>query len=87
MKRIYVGNLSYKATDDDLRALFNMYGEVSEATIIMDKETGRSKGFGFVAIDNDAELGEMLRLDGAEHMGRKIKVTEARPREKSKVRS
>ncbi|GAB5408214.1 MAG: RNA-binding protein [Balneolaceae bacterium] len=79
---IYVGNLSYGVTDDNLREVFEAYGEVSSAKVITDKYSGRSKGFGFVEMDNDAEGNAAIeQLDGAEIDGRSVKVNEARPRE------
>ena len=78
---LYVGNLTYQMTDDDLRTAFEAYGEVSSAKIISDRETGRSKGFGFVEMPNDTEGEEAIRsLDNAELGGRNIKVNQARPR-------
>lgn len=78
---LYVGNLSYQMTDDDLHNAFSAYGEVSSAKIIMDRETGRSKGFGFVEMPNDDEGQEAIKgLDGTDVGGRSIKVNEARPR-------
>lgn len=79
---IYVGNLSYGVNDDNLREVFEAYGEVSSAKVITDKYSGRSKGFGFVEMDNDAEAQAAIeQLDGAEIDGRSVKVNEARPRE------
>ncbi|MBD3615187.1 MAG: RNA-binding protein [Gracilimonas sp.] len=79
---IYVGNLSYDVTDDQLREVFEAYGEVSSAKVISDKYSGRSKGFGFVEMDNDAEAQAAIdQLDGAEIDGRAVKVNEAKPRE------
>lgn len=78
---LYVGNLSYQMSDDDLRAAFEPYGEVSSAKIIRDRETGRSKGFGFVEMTSDEAGEEAIRaLDNAEVGGRNIKVNMARPR-------
>ncbi|MCB2204543.1 RNA-binding protein [bacterium] len=78
---LYVGNLSYQMTDDDLRAAFEAYGEVSSAKIIRDRETGRSKGFGFVEMPTDSEAEEAIKqLDNAEVSGRNLKVNQARPR-------
>ena len=78
---IYVGNLSYDMADSDLSELFEEYGPVKKANIIMDRETGRSKGFGFVEMQN-AEDGKnaISELDGKSISGRNIKVNEARPR-------
>jgi len=79
---IYVGNLSYGVSDDNLREIFEAYGTVSSAKVITDKYSGRSKGFGFVEMDNDAEGNAAIeQLDGAEIDGRPVKVNEARPKE------
>lgn len=79
---IYVGNLSYDVNDDQLREVFEAYGEVSSAKVISDRNSGRSKGFGFVEMDNDAEAQAAIdQLDGAEIDGRAVKVNEAKPRE------
>jgi RNA recognition motif-containing protein len=78
---IYVGNLSYQLSDDELRHAFEQYGNVSSATIIMDKATGRSKGFGFVEMPDQASGEQAIKeLDGTDLKGRNIKVNEARPR-------
>jgi len=79
---IYVGNIPYSTSEDDLRSTFSEYGEVSSAKVIMDRDSGRSKGFGFVEMDsNDAGAQAIKALDGTEMEGRNIKVNEARPRE------
>ena len=79
---IYIGNLSYDATDQDLEELFSPYGEVSKTTIIMDRETGRSKGFGFAEMpDDDAAKTAIDALNGSTFLNRNITVNEARPRE------
>jgi RNA recognition motif-containing protein len=79
---IYVGNLSYGVSDDNLREVFEAFGAVSSAKVITDKYSGRSKGFGFVEMDNDAEANAAIeQLDGAEIDGRAVKVNEARPKE------
>ncbi|MBK97741.1 MAG: RNA-binding protein [Balneola sp.] len=79
---IYVGNLSYGVSDDQLREVFEAYGTVSSAKVISDKYSGRSKGFGFVEMDDDNEAKSAIEdLDGAEIDGRAVKVNEARPRE------
>jgi RNA recognition motif-containing protein len=79
---IYVGNLSYDATADDLTAVFAEYGGVKRAQIPTDRETGRSRGFGFVDMDsNDEESAAIEALDGAEWMGRQLRVNKAKPRE------
>lgn len=82
MINIYVGNLPYRTTDDDLREAFAAFGEVASAKIIMDRDTGRSKGFGFVEMPNKDE-GEAAidALNGQDFGGRAAKVNEARPRE------
>jgi len=78
---IYVGNLSYSVTSEELRKAFEQFGEVSAANVVTDKFTGQSKGFGFVEMPNKAN-GEaaIKQLDGADLMGRNIRVNEARPR-------
>lgn len=79
-KNIFVGNLSWSATDEDLRDAFAQYGEVISAKIITDRETGRSRGFGFVEM-NEAEAEEAIEaLNGSNFMGRTMNVNEARPR-------
>lgn len=78
---IYVGNLPYTTSEDDLREMFGAFGAVSRATIIMDRETGRSKGFGFVEMDNGSEAEAAIKsLNESSINGRNIKVNEARPR-------
>ena len=80
-KKLYVGNLSYDATDDDLKALFDTFGEVTSANIIRYRDSNRSKGFGFVEIASDEDGQKAIdELDGTEHMGRNIKVNVARPK-------
>ena len=79
---IYVGNLAYSTTEDDLRTAFEAYGEVSSAKIITDRDTGRSKGFGFVEMSDDGNGNSAIEgLNGQELGDRAIKVNEARPRE------
>ena len=79
---IYVGNLAWATTADDLRALFEPYGAVARAQVVMDRETGRSRGFGFVEMDNPAEAQKAIEaLNGADHGGRTLTVNEAKPRE------
>jgi RNA recognition motif-containing protein len=79
---IYVGNLSYGMSEDELREAFAAYGDVSEVKILSDRETGRSRGFGFVEMPNQSE-GEaaIAQLNGKEVGGRALRVNEARPRE------
>jgi RNA recognition motif-containing protein len=79
---IYVGNLSYNMMDEDLEKLFSTFGTVAESKVVIDRETGRSKGFGFVEMPNQAEGDEAIRqLDGKEIEGRNIKVNVAKPKE------
>ncbi len=79
---IYVGNLPWGLSDDQLQDLFAEHGEVTRATIISDRDTGRSKGFGFVEMPNQAEAEAAISsLDGTSFNGRDIRVNEARPRE------
>ncbi|GBE36867.1 RNA recognition motif [bacterium BMS3Bbin07] len=78
---IYVGNLPYDVTEDELKGLFSEFGEVSTVNIITDKYSGQSKGFGFVEMPNDSEAEEAIKaLDGSELKGRNIKVNQAKPR-------
>ncbi|HOO20758.1 MAG: RNA-binding protein [Kiritimatiellae bacterium] len=79
--KIYVGNLSFRATDDDLRAAFEPYGEVVSARVIQDKETGRSRGFGFVEMPNADEANAAIdKLNNAEIVDRAVRVNEAQER-------
>lgn len=81
-KNIYVGNLAWAATEDDLKELFGQYGQVKRAQIIQDRDTGRSRGFGFVEMENDAEaLKAIEALSGFEYQSRPLTVNEALPRE------
>jgi len=78
---IYVGNLSYDVTEDDLRASFSAFGQVASANVIKDRETGRSKGFGFVEMPTQEEAQKAIaEVNGKELKGRKMNVNEARPR-------
>jgi cold-inducible RNA-binding protein len=80
--KLYVGNLSYSVRDDDLQQQFGAFGDVTSAKVMMDRETGRSKGFGFVEMGNDAMAQAAIRgLNGHSVEGRAIVVNEARPRE------
>ncbi|MBS0016516.1 MAG: RNA-binding protein [Arthrospira sp. SH-MAG29] len=84
---IYVGNLSYDVTPDDLSQAFAEYGTVKRSMIPTDRETGRSRGFGFVEMSNeDEEKAAIDALDGADWMGRSLKVNKARPRENNRQR-
>ncbi|MCO5170269.1 MAG: RNA-binding protein [Planctomycetes bacterium] len=79
---IYVGNLPYTATEEDVRALFEPYGQVTRANIVMDRDTGRPRGFGFVEMANDTEANAAIEaLNGSQVNGRSLTVNEARPRE------
>ncbi len=79
-KKLYVGNLPFAATDQVLMDTFSQYGTVESAKIIMDRDTGRSKGFGFVEMASDAEAAEAIsKLNGADYDGRTLTVNEARP--------
>ena len=79
---IYVGNLAYSITDDELREAFAAFGEVSRANVIMDRETGRSKGFGFVEMPDSAQAEAAINaLNEKDLSGRPIRVNEAKPRE------
>ena len=78
---IYVGNLSYNMSEDELRDAFAAFGEVQSANIIMDRDTGRSKGFGFVEMPDQAEAEAAIKeLDGKSVSGRNLRVNQARPR-------
>jgi RNA recognition motif-containing protein len=81
-KKLYVGNLAYSMTDSDLQTLFSEHGTVQSAQVIMDRETGRSKGFGFVEMGSDTEAqAAITALHGKEIEGRTLTVNEARPKE------
>lgn len=79
-KNLYVGNLPFQTTQADLEQLFGQYGTVTRAQVIMDRETGRSRGFGFVEMSAGAEEA-VAALNGAEYQGRRLTVNEAKPRE------
>ena len=81
-KNLYVGNLAWETTADDLLALFQEHGTVARAQVITDRDTGRSRGFGFVEMENDAEAQKAIdALNGFDYKGRQLTVNEARPRE------
>ena len=81
MKSIFVGNLSFGTTEDELRTLFENYGAVSRVSIMMDRETGRSRGFAFVEMSNDEEAESAISgVNGSSLGGRTLNVNEARPR-------
>lgn len=82
---IYVGNLSYEVTKEDLTTVFEEYGTVSRVSLPSDRETGRPRGFGFVEMGSeDEETKAIESLDGAEWMGRELRVNKARPRENNR---
>ncbi len=79
--KIYVGNIPYSSSEDSLRSLFEQYGEVTSVTIVTDRYTGRSRGFGFVEMPNDEQAREAINsLNGHEFEGRELRVNESRPR-------
>lgn len=79
---IYVGNISYRATADDLSEVFAEYGTVKRVSLPMDRETGRMRGFAFVELEEETQEDSAIsELDGAEWMGRQLKVNKAKPRE------
>ena len=81
-KKLYVGNLTYNVNESDLEALFAPFGSVQSAQIIVDRDTNRSKGFGFVEMGSDSEAQAAIQgLDGHDHDGRNLTVNEAKPRE------
>src|SRR5580704_9355137 len=81
-KKLYVGNLTYNVNETDLEALFSQFGTVQSAQIIVDRDTNRSKGFGFVEMGSDAEAQAAIQgLNGHDHGGRNLTVNEAKPRE------
>src|SRR5262245_66044613 len=81
-KKLYVGNLTYNVNESDLEALFSQFGTVQSARIIVDRDTNRSKGFGFVEMDTDAQAQAAIQgLNAREHDGRTLTVNEAKPRE------
>ena len=81
MKSLFVGNMSFQSTEADLTALFQPFGQIGRIHIVMDRETGRARGFAFVEMPNDAEAAKAISgLDGKELGGRNLKVNEARPK-------
>ncbi len=81
MKKLYVGNLSFKTTEDELADLFSEVGQTESVRIITDRDTGRSRGFGFVEMDDDNADRAIEKFNGMEIGGRALTVNEARPRE------
>lgn len=81
--KLYIGNLAFSATEDQLNDEFSKFGTVESVKIIMDRETGRSKGFGFIEMSTSEEAQEAIsQLDGKEFVGRQLRVNEAKPQEK-----
>lgn len=81
MKKIYVGNFSFSMTEQELRSMFEPYGAIESATVATDRDTGRSRGFGFVSMTNDAEAEKaMAELNGKDSGGRALTVNEAKPK-------
>lgn len=78
---LYVGNLAWSVNDDSLRDFFEDYGEVTEARVITDRESGRSRGFGFVEMPDEAARNAISQADGVELDGRPLRISEARPRD------
>lgn len=80
-RKLYVGNLGYTVTNDELSKLFEAIGQVRSAEVIQDRDTGRSKGFGFVEMESEADAQAAIQqLNGTEHSGRPLTVNEAKPR-------
>jgi len=86
LTKIYVGNVSWRSTEDELREFFAQFGEVQSVTVVTDKETGRSRGFAFVEMDKDAARAAIEQADGRELGGRQLRVSEARERERDRSR-
>lgn len=81
MKKLFVGNLPFKTTDSDLKEMFSQYGEISDAIVLMNRDTGVSKGFGFVTFNDDAAADAAIEAwNGKELDGRALTVNEARPK-------
>lgn len=82
MKKLFIGNLSWDVKDDDLKNAFSSFGELSDAVVIKERDTNRSKGFGFVTFTNDNEADKAINeMNGKDFMGRNLTVNEARPKE------
>ncbi|MDE1464835.1 RNA recognition motif domain-containing protein [Spartinivicinus poritis] len=83
--KMYVGNLSYNVTAEDLKETFSAYGAVADVTLITDRDSGQSKGFGFVEMDNNSEADAAIKgLNGSSLQGRNIKVNQAQPKSNSR---
>lgn len=86
--KIYIGNLPFSTTDDDLRESFGAYGAVDSAQVVTDRESGRSRGFGFVEMPSDGEAQAAIEeMNGKDFGGRSLTVNQAKPREQSRPRS
>ena len=86
-RKLYVGNLNYSTTEQDLRELFSEVGPVASVSLVMDRDTGRPRGFGFVEMETDEEAAAAQRaLDGVELDGRKLRVNTAQPRAEGRER-
>lgn len=83
MKSIYVGNLPFSATEEDIRKLFSPYGTVHAVKLVSDRETGKPRGFGFVDMDDSAAASAISALNGKEVGGRSLRINEARERERA----
>ena len=86
VKTLYVGNLPFSATEDDLRNLFSQYGIIHSVKMITDRETGKPRGFGFVEIEQDGANAAVEALNGADFQGRNLRVNEAREKTTSRRR-
>lgn len=82
IKRLYVGNLNYQTNEEELKDLFSKFGEVQSVSLIKDKYTGKSKGFGFVEMSEISDAQKAIALHGTGFMGRNLTVAEAKPQEK-----
>ncbi len=82
LAKLYVGNLSYNATEEDLKGLFSKFGTIQNVEVIKDRYTGQSKGFGFVEMSTSEEAQKALEVNGSDFLGRNINVSEARPQER-----
>lgn len=80
MKKLFVGNLPFSATENDIRELFESYGEIVSLHLVNDRETGRPRGFGFIEMDSEGAENAMAKLDGTEFGGRSLRVNEANQR-------
>ncbi|MCL4367152.1 RNA-binding protein [Patescibacteria group bacterium] len=87
LKKLYIGNLPWSVNDAKLRELFGKYGSIATAVVILDRQTGRSRGFGFVEIEDDSQAQQAIsEMNGADIEGRKLVVNEARPKEETSNR-